>query len=136
MTDPHTIYFCVNHALLWAFRGFEAVGAFLVGYVLCQTERDPACKKASWLLHEARRVGLLATSSSLMYCAVCFSIEAMMAVIFFGALNFVFNSVALKERENPPNSSTPVHVLGGRRFAFRPSAFEAIRRDHHHDAAE
>jgi hypothetical protein len=133
MTD----IFTVDDRLVWAFRGFELVGAVLCAIVTCQTIHDPACKSASPLLRDVRSGALLVTCSALVFSSVCFSIESMMAAMFFGAMNFVFNSMALKQRERyPPNSSKHIHALGGRRFAFRPSAFEALRRDQHHDAAE
>jgi hypothetical protein len=134
MIDPNVVTFTVDYRLMYAFRAFEVIGAILCGIVAWQTDQDAACKSAPVFLQDIRRAGLLATSSVLLISAACFSIESMMAAMIFGALNFVWNAIALKQRrKRPPDGRAPVHVLGGRRIAFRPlvmsSLFRKARRD-------
>lgn len=134
MIDPYEVVFTVDYRLMYAFRAFEVVGAILCGVVAWQTEHDTACKSAPPLLRDMRRIFLLATSSVLMLSAACFSIESMMVAVIFGELNFVWNAIALRvRRKRPPDGRAPIHVLGGRRIAFRPlmmfSLFRKARRD-------
>jgi hypothetical protein len=130
MTDPYLVTLTVDSRLAYAFRALEVLAAFLPGIVAWQTDRDAACKTAPPMLHDLRGAGMLATSSVLLISAACFSIESMMAAIVFGVLNFIFNSIALRQREKrPPSNPRRIHALGGRGFSFRPLLF-MIRKAH------
>jgi hypothetical protein len=134
MIDTYMVTFTVDARLMYAFRAFLVLAAIIPIIVAWQTDRDHACKQASPRLQDVRRAGFIITSCILWICAACFSIETMMAAIFFGAINFVCNSIALRQREkHPPNSRTPVHALGGRRVAFRPLMFGEMSRKNNTD---
>jgi hypothetical protein len=129
MTDAEALTFCIDPRLVGVFRVAEVVFAFLVGFVMWQTEHDRACKSAGWFLQNVRRYGFVATGSALIFSAAQFSIGSLMAVIIVGAFNFATNSVALKERGAPPSGGRHAHVFNGRRLAFRPlMLFSSLRR--------
>ena len=129
MTDAETLTFCIDPRIVNAFRVAEVIFAFLVGYVMWQTEHDRACKSAGRQLQIIRRSAFIATGSMLIFSAALFSIGTLMAVILVGGLNFATNSVALKERGTPPTGGR--HVFSGRRMAFRPiMMFDSLWRKH------